>query len=340
MRFALALLTVLLIFACFSVADVGFQQIQVPDPPTKPLTTGIWYPSSSRGTSQPIGPFFQDVALNGTIEGAKYPVVFISHGTGGSLASHYDTALSLARAGFVVVALTHTGDNYQDQKYVGNEIDLTDRPRQLERVIRFVLEEWSERSHIDSKRVGIFGFSLGGFTALIEIGGIPDLRRMRQLCEERPAAPECGFIRQHHGDQLDVVTKTPVWIHDSRIRAAVIAAPAAAYLFGAGGLRQATIPVQLWRAATDGQAPDAWNSAVVRNGLPITPDLHTVSNADHYAFLPPCSEALQKSASFICTDAPGFDRVSFHKQFNEEVTSFFVKHLTVARPSKSDTYRE
>ena len=93
---------------------------------------------------------------------------------------------------------------------------------------------------------------------------------MRQLCQERPAAPECAFIRQRHGDQLGPITETPVWVHDSRIRAAVIVAPAIAYLFGGGGLKHATIPVQLWRAAADGQAPDAWNSAVVRSGLPIT----------------------------------------------------------------------
>ena len=81
------------------------------------------------------------------ITGTKLPVVSLSHGTAGSLGSHYDTALALAEAGFVVMALTHRGDNYQDQSYAGNRIDLTDRPRQLKQVIRFVLEEWSERVH-------------------------------------------------------------------------------------------------------------------------------------------------------------------------------------------------
>jgi predicted dienelactone hydrolase len=327
MRFSVAVLGVLLILARASPIDIGFRQIQVPDPPGKPLTIGIWYPSSSHASSQPLGPFHQDVALNGAIDGAKLPVVFVSHGTGGSLASHYDTALALAQAGFVVVGLTHTGDNYQDQSYAGNRIDLIDRPRQLEQVIRFVLYDWNEHAHIDVRGVGVFGFSLGGFTALVEIGGVPDLGRMIQLCDERPAAPECDFIRQRQGDQLGRITETPVWVHDSRIRAAVIVAPAAAYLFGAGGLKQVTIPVQLWRAAADGQAPDAWNSAVVRSGLPTVPDLHTVSNADHYSFLAPCSDALRQIASSICSDAQGFDRASFHKQFNQEVVTFFSQML-------------
>ena len=178
------------------------------------------------------------------------------------------------------------------------------------------------------QRVGVFGFSLGGFTALVEAGGVPDLRRMRQLCEERPTAPECSFVQQRQGDMLGPIKDDPpVWVHDSRIRAAVIVAPAVSYLFGADGLKQVTIPIQLWRAAADRQAPHAWNSAVVEKGLPAPPDLHTVSNADHYAFLPPCSDALKQAAPSICIDQAGFDRVSFHKQFNEEVVAFFSQTL-------------
>lgn len=199
MRFVATAVAALLVFAGSCEAGAGFRQMDVPDPPGRPLTIGIWFPSSGQTSSQPVGPFQQNVALNASIIGMKLPVVFISHGTAGSLGSHYDTALGLAEAGFVVVALTHTGDNYQDQTYAGNRIDLTDRPRQLKQVIRFVLEEWSERIHIDAARVGVFGFSLGGFTALVEGGGVPDLRRMKQLCDERPTAPECSFIEQRQG---------------------------------------------------------------------------------------------------------------------------------------------
>ena len=107
----------------------------------------------------------------------------------------------------------------------------------------------------------------------------------------------------------------------------MIVAPAVSYLFGADGLKQVTIPIQLWRAAADGQAPHAWNSAVVEKGLPTPPDLHIVPNADHYAFLPPCSDALRQAAPSICIDGAGFDRASFHKQFNQEVVAFFSQTL-------------
>src|SRR5215467_3494830 len=145
-----------------------------------------------------------------------------------------DTALALAGEGFVVAALTHTGDNYMDQSYAGNRKDLTDRPRQVSVVLTYLLTIWTQHERLDASRVGMFGFSLGGFTTLVEIGGIPDLSRMRELCATHPTAPECLFIRQRNGDQLSPETFTPAWTRDQRVKAAVIAAPAVSYLFGPG----------------------------------------------------------------------------------------------------------
>ena len=196
----LTVLALVLFADPLSRASVGFQNVTVPDPHGKPLPVGIWYPSSGTASSQPLDLFTQQVVIDGLISGNHLPLILISHGTGGSLASHYDTALALAQAGFVVAALTQTGDNYADQSYAGNRKDLIDRPRQLKIVTDYMLSVWPQHSELDPNRIGIFGFSLGGFTALVEIGGTPDLRRMLLLCSTRPGAPECAFIKQRHGD--------------------------------------------------------------------------------------------------------------------------------------------
>jgi hypothetical protein len=41
-----------------------------------------------------------------------------------------------------------------------------------------------------------------------------------------------------------------------------------------------------------------------------------------------CPPALAKDPG--CADAPGFDRVAFHKQFKADVLPFFRTHLTEA----------
>jgi len=260
------LLCFLTAFLAPAYGTVGFEQLSVPDPPGKALSVAVWFPSVGRPVSVSVGPYQQIAIPNGRITGTGLPLVLISHGTGGSYASHYDTALALASEGFVVAALTHTGDNYMDQSYVGNRKDLTDRPRQVSVVLSYMLASWTQHQRLDGERVGLFGFSLGGFTTLVASGGVPDLSRMRELCATRPTAPECLFVKQRNGDQLSPETFTPVWTHDRRVKAAVIAAPAVSYLFGPGSLKAVRIPIQLWRASNDEQVPDAWNTALIRRG--------------------------------------------------------------------------
>jgi len=308
--------------------NVGYQQITVPDPDDKPLQVGIWYPSAASASLQPLGLFQQTVAPKGALSGYRLPMVLISHGVSGSLASHYDTALALAQAGFVVAALTHTGDNSQDQSYVGNQRDLIDRPRQISRVLDFILGAWPEHSRLDATRIGIFGFSLGGFTALVTIGGIPDLSRIPQFCSDNPDTPECRFIKERHGDQLSAASVSDsTWIHDARIKAAVLAAPAVGFTFAAGGLRNVKVPVQLWCAGEDQESPNPWNSDIIRHGLPTPPDAHSVTKAGHFAFLAPCSDALAEAVPRICEDPPDFDRSAFHRELNRLVVAFFSAKL-------------
>ncbi len=306
---------------------VGFEQLSVPDPSGKTVSAAVWFPSIGKPVSVSVGPVQQMVVPDGVVSGTRLPLVLISHGTAGSAGSHYDTAMALAGNGFVVVALTHTGDNCMDQSYAGNQRNLTERPRQVSVVLNYMLTTWTQHYRLDPARVGMFGFSFGGFTTLVEIGGIPDLTRTRELCTERPTAPECLFIKQRNGDPLSPVTSPSAWPHDRRVKAAVLAAPAVSYLFRPGSLKGVKVPIQLWRASNDEQVPDAWNTAVIRQELPARPEEHVVDGAGCSAFLPPCGEALANQVPQICSDGPEFDRKAFHREFNREVVAFFQRTL-------------
>jgi predicted dienelactone hydrolase len=321
LRSLVALTASLLLFLLTpaSAAGAAQQQLSVPDPPGATLRLVVWYPSAGVPTRQSVGAFHPNVAIGAPIEGHRLPLVVISHGTGGSAYSHYDTAIALADAGFVVVSLNHTGDNHADQSRTGSRINLIDRPRQLRRVIDYMLNEWPERARLDADRIGMFGFSLGGFATLVSIGGVPELSRTRQLCLENPSAPDCAFVRSHGGDPLDAEpTSPPNWAHDPRIKAAVIAAPAASYVFGPGSLTKVSVPVQLWAAANDQDAPARWNSDVVEHGLPPSTETHVVPRAGHRVFLTPeiCDPGV---ASFDCE--------TFHEQLNAAIVEFFGSHL-------------
>ena len=118
------------------------------------------------------------------------------------------------------------------------------------------------------------------------------------------------------------------WVHEPRIKAAAIAAPAIGYAFTKDGLADVTAPTQLWRAEKDWIAPNEWNGDFVKASLPKLPDDHPVPGAGHFAFLAPCSDALAAIAHDIRQDAAGFDRAAFHKELNQALIDFFKAKLS------------
>ena len=303
--------------------EVGFQSLSIANGDDAPLVMGIWYPTDAAPISQPLGTFTQSVAPNGAVKtGDRLPLVVMSHGTGGWFGEHFDTALALAHAGFIVAALSHTGDTYDD---TSRQLRISDRPGQVRRLVDYMTGQWASHDRLDAGRIGAFGFSAGGFTILAAIGGVPDFRKIPAHCQAHPDYFDCKLLRSGKGGQI---TANPsVWIHDSRIKAAVIAAPALGFTFGAEGLTTIRIPVQLWRAADDHILPNPDYAEAVRLALPSPPETHIVAKADHFDFLAPCSETLARVAPQICLSEPGFDRAAFHAEFNREVVRFFAATL-------------
>ena len=169
----------------------------------------------------------------------------MSHGTGGSLASHYDTALALAHAGYVAAALTHPGDNYRDRSRAA---DVAARPAAIRDAITFMLTQWSGRAALDASKIGVFGFSSGGLTALVLIGAVPDLSTVGAYCESHASAFVCGVARSHPPTRRILASD---WVSDTRIKAAVVAAPALGFAFGRDGRFLAPCSDELARVAPD-----------------------------------------------------------------------------------------
>lgn len=236
------------------------------------------------------------------------------------MASHLDTAQALAEAGFVVVAPTHPGDNFQDDAIVGRPDWFVDRSRHISKVIDYMFGEWPGHSRLEPASVGIFGFSAGGTTALISIGGVPDLARIGRHCAQQPEFV-CSILRPP-ADQT--AEQSPEWSQDRRIAAAVIAAPGLGFAFDPIGLANVRVPVQLWSATEDETVPYATNAGLVRTLLPRAPDFHSVEGAAHLSFLTPCTP---QTPPFLCQDPPGFDRARFHRDFNQALIAFFSRHL-------------
>ncbi len=204
---------------------VGFQTRTIPDPGNPPIEIGIWYPSDAEAQPQRVGLETQSVAADGAVAGRNLALVVMSHGQGGIYSGHVDTALALARAGFVAAALTHTGDNYRDQSRV---LAVQDRSRQLRVLTDYMLHDWPAHAQLEATRVGAFGFSAGGFTVLVAAGGVPDMSRVAPYCATHSAEFTCTLTARNHADkQTAAAIPAAAWVHDPRIRAVVVAGPGA-----------------------------------------------------------------------------------------------------------------
>ena len=303
----------------------GFQVRSAPDPDDQPLKVGIWYPSDAP-TSRIEG-LREPVAFNGRITGGDLPLIVISHGNGGGLSGHSDTALALANEGFVVVSVSHTGDNHHDQSYAGKTRWFTDRPRHIQRVLDYMLTQWPERTQLDESRIGFFGFSMGGFTGLVVAGATPAFEPIRAYCAEHPTEFTCTVLKRLNSETL-TVSSPPAssWVHDARVGAAVLAAPGFLYAFELQEIATIDIPIQFWVAEHD-ERVHAETLVRLQESRPGEFEFHAVQNAGHFAFLPPCN-----FSSKLCFDPEGFDRKAFHDELNDAVVSFFKRTLVSAAP--------
>ncbi|MBS7792525.1 prolyl oligopeptidase family serine peptidase [Roseococcus sp. SDR] len=300
-------------------AQTGFALIQLPDPGGALIETAIWYPGAT-GTAVPtrVGAFTQQLVPGAPLRGRGLPLIVISHGNGGYLASHADTALALAEAGFIVAAPTHPGDNYRDQS---GAADLGGRTRQFAAVVAYMAGPWNPGA-VAPERIGAFGFSAGGFTVLAAAGGMPDFGRVAPHCAAHPDFFDCRLIGAAAQAAAPQVTRSAV-----PLRALVVAAPALGFAFLPGSLDAVAMPVQLWQAAEDEILRAPFYVEPVRAALPRPPEFHRVQGAGHFDFLAPCNAELARVAAFICASAPGFDRAAFHARFNAEVVRFLTEAL-------------
>lgn len=296
--------------------QVGFRQTVT----AQGVEVGVWFPATGTPVWQRLGLYGHEVVVNAAPLPGKHPLIVMSHGTGGSFSGHVDTAVALAKAGFVVAALTHPGDNWQDNS---RATQIGDRPRALSQLITYMLSDAPESRFIDAQRIGAFGFSAGGFTVLAAAGGHPDLVRLIPHCQAHPSYFDCQMIAAHLRAAAPTVPGASMPA-DTRIKALVVAAPALGFTF-AEGLKALRVPVQLWRADADEILPAPDYADAVRQALPQPPEFHAVPNAGHFDFLAPCVDA--NRAPQICKSREGFDRVTFHKAFNAEVVRFFSQSL-------------
>jgi predicted dienelactone hydrolase len=266
--------------------------------------------------------------------------VVISHGHSGSALGHHDLAIYLASHGFVVATLQHPKDNFLDDSGDGHAEVMIGRPIQVKATISMLLDDPHWKLLIDPERIGVAGFSNGGYTSLLLVGAVPRFTRFMDYCTAHPDdLDQCGHVdafkaeAARHG-------QTPVQMlaamqgefhrwgdpHDPRVKAAFAMAPQG-LVFDRAGLASIDRPVFLYYGQDDRVLVPRYNVLHIAPLIKTLAGIRMIPKAGHYVFLSPCPPSLARDAPDICIDPPGVDRVAAHRQIDADALAFFRKTL-------------
>ncbi|MGY2291850.1 alpha/beta hydrolase family protein [Pseudomonas sp. SDO528_S397] len=303
--------------------SVGFHRMTFLDPlDGQPMKAIAFYPSTGLEHVSELGAYRVAATQDAKIAIGRFPMLMLSHGNTGTPLALHDLATSLARKGFVVVAVLHPGDNYKDHSRLGTVSNLYGRPIQISAAISATLDDPMLSPFVNINQVGIIGYSAGGETALILAGAKPDFNRLRRYCQQRPEDRDaCTTKGELVVDREDLQPQA-----DPRIHALMLMAPLS-LMFGRHTLADVHVPVLLYSGDGDKLVAVDKNAEALARKLPQPPDFKLLAGAGHFVFMAPCDEYQLAATPALCTDADGVDREGIHRDLISQAGRFFSHNL-------------
>jgi predicted dienelactone hydrolase len=318
------------------------------DTRARPLSTVIWYPAvaGSRESDWTVSIFnagtnARDAAM--TAAPAKLPLVLLSHGTGGAAPTLGWLAETLAANGYIVAGVNHHGNTGAEPSYrLEGFMAWWDRPQDISAVLDKLLADPRFGPRIDTSRIGMAGFSLGGYTTLATVGVRLSQKQWQDFCAEAPPDnPNCRLPPEIAGKySMDDVNRLLTQdgrmkkelqrmgdsFRDPRIKAAYAIAPVLGPAYMKDSVAQIKVPLRIVVGTADDQAiPEATARPVA--ALVPKAELQLLPGVTHYTFLSTCTLVGKTVARQICSDPEGVDRAAVHRQTGADTLAFFDRTL-------------
>jgi predicted dienelactone hydrolase len=302
----------------------------------RPLTTEVWYPTSD--TIKKHNTDFQPFARMETVKDAailgKYPLVLISHGTGGGRLTLEWLADMLVQNGFMVAAVDHWGNTY-DNKIAIDFVTPWERPQDISFVLTGLLKDPKFGRSIDQDRIGAAGFSIGGYTVIALAGGRLDYEALKNYTNTTAGKKEIdipeypGLLNVLKSGEVDEsYDKSPKDLKDKRIRAFFAICPA----IGQGFVKSSQFseinnPLFIVGAENDSIAPCKTNALHYHELIPRSQYFLVKGKVGHYVFLGEAAEPIKKQGPVYFNDDPSVNRHQVHKEVGKLAVGFFRKNL-------------
>jgi predicted dienelactone hydrolase len=317
------------------------------DTGARPLETLIWYPAAA-GTQEAdweAAIFKAGRSAKGAVMAsspAKLPLIVLSHGTGGAAMGLAWLGETLAANGYIVAAVNHHGNTGAEATPpLQGTLVWWDRPQDLSVLIDRLLADPQWGPRIDTSRIGVAGFSIGGYTALASVGARLSHAQWQKFCTDAATAPSCKLppevsskFHEHEAERLltkdqrvlNAVAHMDDDYRDPRIKAAFAIAPVVGVAMRRDSLGAIAVPVQIVVGSDDDQAIPRFNAEPMAKVIPNA-RLDILPKVTHYSFLPACNDRGKNYVKELCTDPVGVDRDVLHKKVAARAIEFFSQAL-------------
>lgn len=315
----------------------------------------VYYPSDVQELSVRRGRMMLQLAVDAPAQRGNGRLVVISHGSGGSPWVHADLARALVEVGYVVAMPEHHADNYRDDSKPGPD-SWTLRPAEVSRAIDAIGRDARFAPLLQLDKVGVYGMSAGGHTALTLAGGRWSPAGFARHCTAQIAAdfPACvGLITHLTGGRLDgfkqwlAVKVIQSRFDDDRLRehqdprvAAVVAAVPAAADYDLSSLATPRVPLALVLAEKDRWLAPRFHGSAVRGACRNCEVIADMPEAGHGSMLSPLPPGIGGIAGELLNDPPGFDR-SRMLEVDRRIAAYFLRYVpAVGVPVANATFAD
>ncbi len=306
----------------------------------RPLLTEIWYPShdplSVKKKNDQVKELFKTIPAipNASIPDKRFPLLLLSHGTGGNRFSHTWFIQEMVKNGYIVVSVDHYG-NSTFNKIPREFLKWWERAIDMQYVLSKVLNHRDFGNKIDTTKIGGVGFSLGGYTNIALAGGYVDRDRDKDVKTDPgralpPEFPETEEVIDFDRDSLVVSSYNTYKDHvkDHRIKAFFVMAPAIGFGFKSEKQTEnITAPVFIVAGKGDTNTPITHNALKYHTLIKGSKLFLFDSDVGHYVFLNEGTDLGKKELPMLTEDNPGVVRKEIHKKTLDLAKEFFGKHL-------------
>lgn len=322
-------------------AQVGLASLTLAD---GRMNASLFFPTDAPAQPRMLGPFPVHAAFGAAPTAGRHPLLVISHGTGGNELGHAWLAERMARQGWMVLAIRHIGDNYQDRSLIGTPVFFSARPRQVTRALDDLLADPRWGAVVDRERIAAFGHSAGGHTVLALAGGRPDRAQVLAHCgpggiglKEDAAMcalgdPSVGVAMPTAAAAAAARSATPSAdtealpdVRDPRIRAVVAAAPVAQSIHEPS-IKAIAIPVHVETGGRDEILAPKWQGQWLCARLAQGSCFDT-PGAGHFASFQIVGQRMGPPGLDPAEDPAGFDRAAWQQAAGARIERFLRESI-------------